>query len=160
MPDVADDNNANQADKLETKSQPPIYVCRAIHSSVWVAGMLTHKEKRCTVTIHGIVKSYENYELLENVDNAARITWVSWNKYTQPPVGAVFVNKMLLARYEIPAEDKSRYTHYIGTLSSSDNFGNIIYANEVSGDGSPASYFFFIFARRCRREGLNFSERE
>ncbi|XP_012216217.1 protein unzipped isoform X2 [Linepithema humile] len=126
-----DDNNANQADKLETKSQPPIYVCRAMHSnSVWVAGMQRHKEKRCTVTMHGAVQSYEKYELLENADGAARITWVSWNKYTQPPVGAVYANKLLIARYEIPTEEKSRYTHYIGTLSSTENFGNIVYANE------------------------------
>jgi len=117
-----------------------------MHSSVWVAGMQRYKEKHCTVTIHGIVQSYDKYELLENMDGAARITWVSWNKYIQPPVGAVYANKMLVARYEIPMEEKSRYTHYIGTLSSTDNFGNIIYANEVSEEGRKESRRIFFFA--------------
>lgn len=147
-----DDEHTNQADKLDVRSQPPIYVCRAMHSSVWVTGMQRRKEKRCTVTIHGIVQSYENYELLGNVDNAARITWVSWNKYTQPPVGAVFVNKMLVARYEIPEEEKSHYTHYIGTLSSIDNFGNIIYANENGKEESATSGELLVETEPIRYE--------
>lgn len=116
----------------------PLYVCRAMHSrGIWVAGVQKDKERYCTVTLHGSVESYDKYELLENVDGAARITWVHRKKYSQAVVGAVYVDKMLVARYKANNEDKvdstkSRYTHYIGTLSSNDNFGSIIYANEVS----------------------------
>lgn len=107
-------------------------------SSVWVAGTQRNKEKYCTVTLHGSVQSYQKYELLENVDGAARIVWVRWTKFSQPLLGAVYVDKMLVARYKTDSDDKknttkkSRYTHYIGTLNSNDNFGSIIYANEVS----------------------------
>jgi len=104
-----------------------------MHSSVWVAGMQKDKEKVCTVTIHGIVQSYEKYELLENIDGAARIAWVYWDKYMQPLLGAVYVDKMLVARYEVPKDKQEpRYTHYIGTLSLNDNFGTIFFVNEVS----------------------------
>ncbi|EFN86325.1 protein unzipped isoform X2 [Harpegnathos saltator] len=136
-PDGGEDETfANQAEKPEMKRRP-LYVCRAMHSSsVWLAGTQKDKEKRCTVTLHGSVQSYDKYELLENVDGAARITWVRWTKFFQPLLGAVYVDKkMLVARYEADNSDKrdttkSRYTHYIGTLNSNDNFGSIIYANE------------------------------
>lgn len=108
-------------------------MCRAIHNSVWVAGTQRDKEKVCTVTIHGSVQKYEKYELLENIDGAARIAWVHWDKFMQPHVGAVYVDKMLVARHMVPKGKKEpRYTHYIGTLTSTENFGTIIYANEVS----------------------------
>lgn len=125
---VADESYANQAEARK----PALYVCRAMHSSVWVAGTQKEKERTCTVTIHGLVQSYDKYELLENVDGAARVSWVPWNRYTQPHVGAVYVDKMLVARHEVPKDKKKpRYTHYIGTLSSVENFGTIIYVNEV-----------------------------
>jgi len=127
---IADENYANQAEVKRLV----LYVCRAMHSGVWVAGTQKEKEKVCTVTIHGVVQSYEKYELLENVDGAARISWIQWNKYTPPPVGAVYADKtMLVARHEVPKDlEKPRYTHYIGTLSSPENFGTIVYVNEVS----------------------------
>lgn len=128
---IADETYANQAEKPKAKKR--LYVCRAIHSGVWVAGTQKDKEKVCTVTIHGIVQSYEKYELLENIDGAARIAWVHWDKFMQPFLGAVYVDKMLVARYEVPKDKKEpRYTHYIGTLSLSDNFGIISFVNEVS----------------------------
>jgi len=113
--------------------KPALYVCRAMHNGVWVAGMQKEKEKFCTVTIHGVVQSYAKYELLENVDGAARISWVHWDKYLQPHLGAVYVDKMLVARHEVSKDKKEpRYSHYIGTLNSVENFGTIVYVNEVS----------------------------
>lgn len=126
--DGEDETYANQAEKPETR---PLYVCRAIHNGVWVAGMQRNKEKVCTVTMHGVVQSYEKYELLENVDGAARIAWDHWDKYLQPHLGAVYVDKMLIARHMVPKDKKEpRYTHYIGSLNSFENFGTISYANE------------------------------
>ncbi|EZA62418.1 hypothetical protein DMN91_003422 [Ooceraea biroi] len=133
--DSKDETSANQAEK--PKARRRLYVCRAIHSSIWVAGTQKDKEKVCTVTIHGVVHSYEKYELLENIDGAARIAWVYWDKYMQPLLGAVYVDtKMLVARYVPENKKESRYTHYIGTLSLSGNFGSIIYVNENGEEGS------------------------
>ncbi|KMQ98190.1 clip-associating protein [Lasius niger] len=131
--DGEDETYANQAEKPEAKRRP-LYVCRATHSSVWVAGTQKDKEKVCTVTIHGVVQSYEKYELLENIDGAARIAWVHWDKYLQAHhQGAVYVgDKMLVARHMDKDKKEPRFTHYIGTLSSAENFGTIVYANELA----------------------------
>ncbi|XP_014600422.1 PREDICTED: protein unzipped isoform X1 [Polistes canadensis] len=113
----------------------PLHVCRALHNSVWVSGTQLADEKRCTVSIHGNVRSYEKYDLLENVDNAARISWRHWNIYTTLPVGAVATDKMFVARYERPIGETNSnlpytYTHYIGTMDTNDNFGTIFYVKE------------------------------
>lgn len=138
---IADEAYVNQAEKRKAKRR--LYVCRAIHgNSIWVAGTQKDKENVCTVTIHGLVQSYEKYELLENIDGAARIAWVHWDKFMQPLLGAVYFDKMLVARYEVPKDKKEpRYTHYIGTLSLNDNFGGtIIFVNEVSNNNEICSY--------------------
>lgn len=128
--DGEDETYANQAEKPEVRR--PLYVCRAMHSSVWVAGTQRDKEKVCTVTIHGVVQSYEKYELLENIDGAARTAWDHWDRFMQSPLGAVCVDKTwLVARHMVlKNENDPRYTHYIGTLSSTENFGTIVYVNE------------------------------
>ncbi|XP_070170373.1 beta-pore-forming protein unzipped [Polyergus mexicanus] len=125
--DGEDETYANQAEKPEARRRP-LYVCRAMHGSIWVAGTQKDKERICTVTTYGVVQSYDKYELLENIDGAARIAWVT---YLQPHMGAVYVNsKTLIARHMVPKDKKEpRYTHYIGTLSS-ENLGTIIYVNE------------------------------
>ncbi|XP_011062782.1 PREDICTED: protein unzipped [Acromyrmex echinatior] len=161
VPDSQDENYANQAEVKRLV----LYVCRAMHSGVWVAGTQKEKEKVCTVTIHGVVQSYEKYELLENVDGAARISWIQWNKYTPPPVGAVYVDKtMLVARHEVPKDlEKPRYTHYIGTLSSPENFGTIVYVNEKGEEESAKSGELLVEAEPIRYElssvKLNWSKR-
>lgn len=111
----------------------PLHVCRALHNGVmWVSGTQLGDDKRCTVSIHGNVRSYEKYDLLENVDNAARISWRHWNTYTQLPVGTVATDKMYVARHEVSPDETDpnlpfTYTHYIGTMNMIDNFGTIFY---------------------------------
>ncbi|XP_032683995.1 protein unzipped isoform X2 [Odontomachus brunneus] len=159
VPDGGEDEPYfNQAEKSELKMRP-LYVCRAMHSSsVWVAGTQKSKEKRCTVTLHGSVQSYSSkYELLENIDGAARIAWVRWTKFSQPMLGAVYVDKMLVARYKTDSDDKknttkSRYTHYIGTLNSNNNFGSIIYANENNEEESAKSGELLVETEPIRYE--------
>ncbi|XP_020282724.1 protein unzipped isoform X2 [Pseudomyrmex gracilis] len=131
VPD-GEDTYANQADKSEAKKRP-LYVCRAMHSGVWVAGTQKDKDTTCTVTLHGMVRPFEKYELLENVDAAARISWLQWDKYTQLHLGTVYVEKNeLIARYVVPKTDKEpRYSHYIGTLTMTENYpNNIVYVTE------------------------------
>lgn len=105
-----------------------------MHSGVWVAGTQKDKDTTCTVTLHGMVRPFEKYELLENVDAAARISWLQWDKYTQLHLGTVYVEKNeLIARYVVPKTDKEpRYSHYIGTLTMTENYpNNIVYVTEV-----------------------------
>ncbi|XP_011159117.1 protein unzipped [Solenopsis invicta] len=164
LPDNEDENYANQAEKQEAR-MPTLYVCRTMHSGVWVAGTQKEKEKVCMVTIHGVVQSYTKYELLENVDGAARIAWVHWDRYTQPHLGAVYVDKMMLvARHEVPKDKrKPRYTHYIGTLSSIENFGTIVYVNEDGKEESAKTGDLLVETEPIRYElsavKLNWSKR-
>lgn len=107
-----------------------------LHTTVWVAGTQKGDEQRCTVTIHGSVQSYDKYELLENVDNAARVNWQHWDKYKPTPIGAVATENMFIARHAAHGDKGSpgatpRYTYYIGTLNS-DNLGSISYVKDVS----------------------------
>ncbi|KZC11917.1 PREDICTED: protein unzipped [Dufourea novaeangliae] len=139
-----EDDSYNQAEKSERKK--PLYVCRVLHTTVWVAGSQKGDQKRCTVTIHGTVQSYEKYELLENVDNAARVNWEHWDKYKPTPIGAVATENMFVARHAAATHnDKdapdgaARYTHYIGTLNSNDNLGSISYVSDDLTEGNAKS---------------------
>lgn len=138
-----EDESHNQAEKLERKK--PLYVCRVLHNTVWVAGSQKGDEKKCTVTIHGSVKSYDKYELLENIRSAARVNWEHWDKYKSTPIGAVATEKMYVARHGVRnndkdnGHDKPRYTHYIGTLNSHDNLGSISYVRDDGTEGSAKS---------------------
>ncbi|XP_012176387.1 protein unzipped isoform X1 [Bombus terrestris] len=113
-----DNSFNNQAEKSERRR--PLYVCRVLHTAVWVAGTQKGDDQRCTVTIHGNVQSYDKYDLLENVDSAARVNWEHWDKYKNTPVGAVAMEKMFIARHPAKTDKNTsspRYTHYIGTLN-------------------------------------------
>ncbi|CAL7946840.1 unnamed protein product [Xylocopa violacea] len=134
--EVEDDAFNNQAEQSQRKR--PLYVCRVLHTTVWVAGSQRGDEQRCTVTIHGSVQSYDKYELLENVDNAARVNWEYWDKYKGPLLGAVATEKMFVARHAVKDKNVTtpRYTHYIGTLNSQDIQGSISYVKDDGTEGT------------------------
>ena len=121
-----------RADNPSENTKRPIFVCRALHSGIWVAGSQQEGDKRCRVTLTGSVKSYEHYQLLENVDSAARLAWANWTKLGQPPTGAVAsAEKLYIARHaQSPA--KPGQSHYIGSLNFQDSAGTITYVKEVS----------------------------
>ncbi|XP_014205059.1 protein unzipped [Copidosoma floridanum] len=114
----------------------PIFICRAKHNDLWVAGSQKMGEKNCTVTYLGSVGSYKHYQLLENVEGAARISWNKWSKYASPPSGAVASDKLYVARHE--ASQSTSQTHYIGTLDSQDMPSSIQYAKEGGEEGSAS----------------------
>ncbi|XP_063972449.1 protein unzipped [Diachasmimorpha longicaudata] len=122
-----------------------MYVCRAAESGVWVAGAQLKGEKKCTVTVLGTVKNMENYDLLENVDNAARLSWVTWNKFLPIFPGAVVTETMYVARHVVASNETEKdsstptYTHYIGTLNHDERLGTIAY---VKSDGLEDSTDF------------------
>ncbi|XP_015118448.1 protein unzipped [Diachasma alloeum] len=125
--------------------QREMYVCRAAQSGVWVAGAQLKGEKRCTVTVLGTVQTVENYDLLENVDNAARLSWVSWDKFHQIPTGAVVTETMYVARHVVTSDETDKdsairtYTHYIGTLNHDEKLGTIAYVKSDGLEGSTDS---------------------
>lgn len=140
-------------------------MCRVLHTTVWVAGSQKGDDVRCTVTIHGSVQSYDKYELLENVDNAARVNWEHWDKYKSTPIGAVATEKMFVARHAVhsdkdAADATPRYTHYIGTLNSYENLGTISYVKDVSNCRARVSTWmepvFNVFSERLIVTGFIF----
>lgn len=132
---------ADDATEMPEKDRgTSIFVCRALYNGIWVAGGQKKGDKRCAVTMSGNVKHYDRYDLLENVDGAARLVWVDWDKFHVAKVGTVgtmTTDKMYVARHvavknETDDARSVRQTHYIGTLNAQETFGMISYVKEVS----------------------------
>ncbi|XP_074113190.1 beta-pore-forming protein unzipped isoform X2 [Cotesia typhae] len=141
---------------VETNGQDPMtkeramFVCRVYHGGIWVAGSQIQGQNRCTVTLLGNFHSYERYELLENVENSARLSWIPWDKFHKIPTGAVAADTMFVARHVVSAEDDEEeeeakndsvspsYTHYIGTLDHKDKLGTITYVKANGETGSKS----------------------
>lgn len=104
-----------------------------MHNGNWVAGGQKQGDKHCNVSLTGSVGSYERYQLLENVDKAARISWENWTKLYQTPVGAVATSKFFVARHGVNKSENGHdlVHYYIGTLDSQDSLGSIYYVKEV-----------------------------
>lgn len=124
--------------RLDSK---PVFVCRALLNGIYVSGGQVEGEKRCVVSLLGIVHSYERYDLLQNVDQAARITWMHWDKYVQPLDGGIATGETYVARHMVPYEENEPstvgFTHYIGKYDPKDKLGSITYVKngvEVSVD--------------------------
>ena len=117
--------------------ESPFYVCRVQHEGTWVAGGQKQGDKKCTVGFMGNIRSYDRYDLLENVDSAGRLSWTTWNKFTLPPNGMVAVREesLYVARHSIDRSDDllTNYTtHCVGTLTMEEGFGKIVCAQDVS----------------------------
>lgn len=104
-----------------------------------MTGSQKQNERKCTVGFFGSFRSYDRYDLLENVDSAARLSWTTWDRYTLPPTGMVAVNegKLFVARHEVTSsrtnEPENKYiTHCIGVFSAEEGFGKIYCAKDVS----------------------------
>lgn len=100
---------------------------------MWVAGGQTKGQKHCAVSLLGNVHKHERYELLENVDNAARISWEFWDKYHTPQAGTVSTGKVFVARHIVPDDDSrnaTRHSHYVGFLNN-EGLGSINYVKDV-----------------------------
>lgn len=110
----------------------PIFICRAFHNGIPVTGGLIEGEKRCLVSLSGTVHPYDRYDLLENVENSARLVWVFWDKFHPEPVGTIATDRTLyIARHNETVKNyqnefDKRVTH-IGRLDSKEGLGKIIY---------------------------------
>ncbi|XP_026488386.1 protein unzipped [Vanessa tameamea] len=99
--------------------QGPIYVCRTRHEGDMLLGQLRPDYTSCAVSGS---KSYNVFEVLENIENASLIMWKSWNKFNSKPSGAV-------------VGDSSGDSVFIGRMKAesgfSHNIGRIIYESTV-----------------------------
>lgn len=106
-----------------------------MHNGNWVAGGQKQGDKHCNVSLTGSTGSYERYQLLDNVDKAARISWENWSKLYPIPPGAVATSKFFVARHKVDGQSEHGHDlghYYIGTLDSQDSLGSIYYVKEVS----------------------------
>ena len=101
-----------------------------------MTGGLKEGEKRCSVTSLSSVRSYDKYDLLENIQSAARVSWVDWDKYKDIPEGAVTPSgdeTYFVSRHTAEeAIDSLGQTHYLGTLNTKYGLGKITYIKMVS----------------------------
>lgn len=127
-------------------SSKTIYVCRALHNGIYVTGSMKDVEEGCLVTSLSIVKLYTKYDLLQNIDSAARVSWVYWDKYKEIPVGAVSpsnAENYFVARHIVDGVnsqfDAYEQMHFIGTLNTKDGLGKITYTKKDGTEGSTES---------------------
>lgn len=113
-----------------------MYVCRARHNGVWVSGQLRSKYKECIVSLHSSVHKYFKFEVLQNLDGGAMLSWMPWDKFATIPKGAVaggqdtYVN--YVARKKV-AQDEGisfGYTYLIGKFNPRDGLGKITVIDE------------------------------
>ena len=124
----------------------PVVVCRANHNGMWVSGELRLEDKTCTVSFLGTKKRYERYQVLQNVDDGARLSWFRWNKFHVVPAGAVACGdgvETFVARRRVGSNEASNtadatnidgmlgFTHHVGKLDPKDGLGKISIVNEV-----------------------------
>lgn len=136
-------NNSHNHNHGGNNSEPlgkALFVCRSLHEGVWITGVQLQGDDECLLSLHNVIKSYQRYDLLENVNNAGKVSWAPWSTYKNVPVGTATTgtSSMYVARYDLRKhnEQHSRrrphYTHRIGVLNSLEGMGMIFYAMNVS----------------------------
>lgn len=118
-----------------------------MHDAEWIPGQLLREEKSCYISLLGSVKSYNNYEVLQNVDNGSRLIWKDWDTYQSYPTGIVAGGTdFYIARKKLGEPDENDvssqtdetiksvkgYSHYVGKFNSKDSFGKMTILTEVS----------------------------
>lgn len=131
-----------------------MYVCRARHEGAWIPGQLIPQNKACLVSLLKGLIEYPRYEVLQNVDNGAKLSWSKWDKFHGFPKGAVAGgSNFFVARRKVEdPEDNSlaghlqelklshAFTHFVGKFNPDDGLGKVSVITEV---GIFFSTFFF-----------------
>lgn len=125
-------NSGNDEEPIPSvKKELAAYVCRARHNGLWIPGVLRSGQQQCKISLLGRVFPYERYEVLENVDNGARLSWVRWDRFNGLPAGAVAGGETYVARRHIEADGKDdnnnaiRMKHFVGKLDMNEGMGRI-----------------------------------
>ncbi|XP_014283808.1 protein unzipped [Halyomorpha halys] len=122
--------------ELDGLFQRNIFICRAKHIGMgkWVPGQLKTGSGGCLISQHDKVETYEKYEVLENVEGGARLSWGKWSKLSDVPVGAVSAGESYVARKKIKMDDTDTeslgVTHLIGKLTDYSGFAKLTAVNE------------------------------
>ena len=71
------------------------FVCRAARrgGGSFHAGHLNSSQGHCLVTVGRQVFAFRKYQVLVNVDEAARLEWKKWRRFDQIPLGSVSVDQ-------------------------------------------------------------------
>lgn len=126
---------AGLEDEAATDTTREVVVCRASSDGMWVSGELRPEQKSCIVAFLGARKSYERYQVLENVDGGSRLAWVPWNKFNLVPTGAVACGEgveTFIARRKDESLTGDRFSHHIGQLDPKVGLGKISIVNKVN----------------------------
>lgn len=127
------------------------YVCRALHNGLWIPGVLRYGQHQCQISLSGRVFRYERYEVLENVDNGARLSWVHWDRFNGLTLGAVAggdMDTMYVARRHVTAdgEDGGKTAigmrHLVGKLDTKEGMGRITVIKQVRMNDMRSRYTF------------------
>lgn len=132
---------ATEAPESEDPDKPAVnvYVCRARHEGSWIPGQLVPKNKACLVSLLTRVMEYPRYQVLQNVENGAKLGWVKWDKFQAFPTGAIFGgdNNFFVARRKaddqednslaghLQGRSSSGLSHFVGKINPQDGLGKV-----------------------------------
>lgn len=144
---VAATETAESGDSDSDKPAVNVYVCRARHEGAWIPGQLVPKRKVCQVSLLNRVMEYARYEVLQNFENGAKLSWVKWNKFHIFPKGAISGgnNNFYVARRKADEQEDNSLeghvqglrsttglTHFVGKINPADGLGKVTVTTEVS----------------------------
>ena len=78
-----------------------IYICRAFLDGIWVPGAVFEHNKLC-VPMMSKAQEIGQYDVLINIDQAARLVWKNWDRQTEVPRGAVSAGEYFIAHTASP----------------------------------------------------------
>ncbi|CAH0556536.1 unnamed protein product [Brassicogethes aeneus] len=111
----------------ESVSTKPVYICRAKANGIWVTGQLRLDKNVCIVSHYNHVNEEKNFEILINIENSARLSWVYRDKYTLNPQGAVCSDEqhtLFIARRKAKVHGKGgSLSYYVGIFDSTEDLG-------------------------------------
>lgn len=88
-----------------------------------ILGQLKPEYNSCAVSGS---KSYNAFEVLENIENASLIYWVPWFKFQSKPNGAVLVDSSYDSVFIGRMKAQSGFSHYIGRIAYESAIGRLI----------------------------------
>lgn len=105
-----------------------MHVCRARHNGVWVPGQLRTGAAECQVSLERVT-GHRHYEVLENTEMGARLSWVKWSRHSpRLEVGAVAGGDSYVARRrrDVPEGTVLGPRHLVGRYDPHVGIGRVI----------------------------------
>ncbi len=100
LPGANENELSNITDRSQIKEKK-IYVCRTRLNGNWLPGALHEGTRICIASLMVRVHQQSQYEVLQNVDQAARIVWKEWEWSVDTPDGAVLAGDLSSATYYV-----------------------------------------------------------